>query len=165
MSWTNDQLKVQIEFYFINHMYLLNARSECTIFKILFQTKINCNPKEYLNICVCSHAICMFVCKYTLAAEMFGVGDFWLETRVIIKILSHPWYRRTFDWFSWGWSKTFFFEKKVQNGQLKKTEFFKIANSQNFLWKFHGLVLGLEGLIDAKGIDLSQPIWLWGCPT
>ena len=22
--------------------------------------------------------------------EMFGVGDFWLETRVIIKILTHP---------------------------------------------------------------------------
>ena len=26
----------------------------------------------------------------TLAAEMFGVGDFWLKTRIIIKILSHP---------------------------------------------------------------------------
>ena len=25
-----------------------------------------------------------------LAAEMFGVGDFWLEIRVVIKILSHP---------------------------------------------------------------------------
>ena len=37
-------------------------------------------------------------------------------------------------------------EKKVQNGQLKKTEFFKIANSQ------------LVGLIDAKGIDVAQPI-------
>ena len=27
--------------------------------------------------------------RYTLAAEMFGVGDFWLEIRVIIKILFH----------------------------------------------------------------------------
>ena len=25
--------------------------------------------------------------------------------------------------------------------------------------KFHGLVLGLVGLIDAKGIDVAQPIW------
>ena len=25
-----------------------------------------------------------------LAAEMFGVGDFWLEIRLIINILSHP---------------------------------------------------------------------------
>ena len=33
----------------------------------------------------------------TLAAEMFGVGDFWLKIRVIIKVLSHPWYPRTFD--------------------------------------------------------------------
>ena len=31
-----------------------------------------------------------------------------------------------------------------------------------FLWKFHGLVLGLVGLIDLKGIDVAQPIWLWG---
>ena len=30
--------------------------------------------------------------------------------------------------------KIFFFEKKIQNGRLKKTEFFKIANSQkNFV--------------------------------
>ena len=28
-----------------------------------------------------------------------------------------------------------------------------------FLKKFHGLVLGLVGLIDAKGIDVAQPIW------
>jgi hypothetical protein len=27
---------------------------------------------------------------YTLAAEMFGVDHFWLEIRVIIKILFHP---------------------------------------------------------------------------
>ena len=33
------------------------------------------------------------------------------------------------------------------------------------LWKFHGLVLGLVKLIDAKGIDVAQPILLWGCPT
>ena len=31
--------------------------------------------------------------------------------------------------------KNFFFEKKVLNGQLKKTEFFKIANSQKFFAK------------------------------
>ena len=46
-------------------------------------------------------------------------------------------------------------EKKNQNGRLKKTEFFKIANSQYFLWKFHGLVLGLVGLNDVKGIDVA----------
>ena len=50
-----------------------------------------------------------------------NVWGFWLETRVIIKISSHPWYPRTFDWFSWGWSK---------NGRLKKSEFFEITNSQ-----------------------------------
>ena len=28
--------------------------------------------------------------------------------------------------------KVFLFEKKIQNGRLKKSSFFKIANSQNF---------------------------------
>ena len=28
-----------------------------------------------------------------------------------------------------------------------------------FLWKFHGLVLGLVELIDAKGNDVAQPTW------
>ena len=51
-------------------------------------------------------------------------------------------------------------KKKIQNGQLKKAEFFKTDNSQYFFQKFHGLVLWLVGLIDAKGIDVAQPIWL-----
>ena len=33
----------------------------------------------------------------TLGAEMFGVGDFWLETRLIIKISTHPLYPRIVD--------------------------------------------------------------------
>ena len=33
----------------------------------------------------------------TLGVEMFGLNDFWLETRVIIKISTHPCYPRTFD--------------------------------------------------------------------
>ena len=28
--------------------------------------------------------------QVTLGAKMFGLSDFWLETRVIIKILTHP---------------------------------------------------------------------------
>ena len=50
------------------------------------------------------------------------------------------------------------FEKKIKNGRLKKTEFFNSANSQ-YLKKNHGLVLGLVGLLDTKGIDVAQPIW------
>jgi hypothetical protein len=45
----------------------------------------------------------------------------------------------------------------------KKVRFSKSPILKNFLWKFHGLVLGLVELIDAKGIDIVQPIWLWGC--
>ena len=39
-----------------------------------------------------------------------------------------------------------------------ETNFSTLPKAEQFLQKFHGLVLGLEGLIDAKGIDLSQPI-------
>jgi hypothetical protein len=34
-------------------------------------------------------------------------------------------------------------QNQNQNGRLKNSTFFKIANSQYFLRKFHGLVLGL----------------------
>ena len=64
-------------------------------------------------------------------------------------------------------------QKKIQNGRLRK---FKMAASKKprfpappilniFSWNFYGLVLGLVELIDAKGIEMSQLIWSWGCPT
>ena len=46
---------------------------------------------------------------------------------------------------------------------LKKALFPTPPILKIFLWKFHGLVLGLVGLIDAKGIDLAQTIWWWDC--
>ena len=80
----------------------------------------------------------------TLGAEMFGVGDFWLETRVILKISSHSWYPRTFDFFSWGWST--FFEKRLkmadsknwvfQNRQFSKFLLINPTNSRTILWNF-----------------------------
>ena len=45
----------------------------------------------------------------TLGTEMFGVGDFWLETRVIIKILKIPCLPINKDVFSLRLSKNFFF--------------------------------------------------------
>ena len=47
----------------------------------------------------------------------------------------------------------------------KKLGFSTSPKAEQFLPKFHGLVLGLVGLIDAKGINVTQPIWLSGCPT
>jgi hypothetical protein len=57
-----------------------------------------------------------------------------LETKENIKIESHPFYDIICDWFSWGSSKIFIFfdKKKIQNGRLKKTEFFRLTNSQFF---------------------------------
>ena len=56
-------------------------------------------------------------------------------------------------------------QKKFKMTLLKQTEIFKIAvfqiaNSYNFLWKFYGLVLGLVGLIDAKGIDWCSSTYM-----
>ena len=55
----------------------------------------------------------------------------------------------------------FFFEKKkFKMADSKKLSFSTSPKAEQFPPKFHGLVLGLVGLIDAKGIDVAQPIWL-----
>ena len=60
----------------------------------------------------------------------------------------------------------FHWEKKLKNPMTKNQKpnkaFSSSANSQFFLWKFRRLVLGFVGLIDAKGIDVAQSIWLSG---
>ena len=64
-------------------------------------------------------------------------------------------------------------QKKNQNGRLKN---FKMAASKKphfpappilniSSWNFHGLVLWMVELIDAKGIGTAQLIRSWGCPT
>ena len=64
---------------------------------------------------------------------MFGGSDFLLETRVIIQILDT---QETLTNFHGDEAKkNFFLKKKIQNGRLKKTEFFKIANSQKIFVK------------------------------
>ena len=57
-------------------------------------------------------------------------------------------------------AKKIFFEETKTKWPTKKTEFFKIANSQCFMQKFHGLVLALLELIDGKDIDVAQSIQL-----
>ena len=56
-------------------------------------------------------------------------------------------------------------EKKIKMADSKKTTFSTSLKAEQFLPKFNGLVLGLVGLIDGKGIDVAQPIWSSGCPT
>ena len=59
----------------------------------------------------------------TLCCICLGRCCLGLETRVIIKILKNPCKPINFDMFSWEWSK------KIQNGRLKKTEFFNLVKS------------------------------------
>ena len=55
--------------------------------------------------------------------------------------------------------KIFFLKKNFKMADSKKLKFSKSPILKNFWRKFHRLVLGLVGLIDAKGIDVAQPIW------
>jgi hypothetical protein len=53
------------------------------------------------------------------------------------------------------------FWKKKSNWPPKKKLIFQFRQfSFSLKFFFQGLVLGLVGLIDAKGIDVAQPIWL-----
>ena len=87
--------------------------------------------QEYLSL-EASHKL-----GYTLGTEMFALGKKQLESKIMFKISTQPCYPRNFDWFSGEWSNfsLFFLKKKIQNGQLKNTDFFKIANSQYFFAK------------------------------
>ena len=53
----------------------------------------------------------------------------------------------------------FFKKKKFKMADSKKLSFSTLPKAEQFLPKFHGFVLGLVGLNDAKGIDFAQPIW------
>ena len=52
-------------------------------------------------------------------------------------------------------------KKKFKMADSKRGHFLAPPILNIFFQKFHGLV----GLIDAKDIDLAEPIWLSGCPT
>ena len=58
-------------------------------------------------------------------------------------------------------AKKFFFfrKKKFKMADSKKLNFSTSPKAEQFPPKFHGLVLGLVGLNDAKGIHFAQPIW------
>ena len=62
--------------------------------------------------------------------------------------------------------KNFFFEKKkFKMADSKKLSFSTTPKAEQLSPNFHRLVLGLVGLIDAKGTNVTQPIWPSGCPT
>ena len=54
--------------------------------------------------------------------------------------------------------KHLFLKKKIKMVAKKKAYFSKSPVLKKFSQKFHGLVLGFVGLIDAKDIDVVQPI-------
>jgi hypothetical protein len=99
--------------------------------------------------------------KTTLPAEMFGGVIFGLKPGESSKFRPILDTQKTLPNFHGDEAKKkfFFWKKKIQNGRLKKLSFSKSPILKKFLRKFHGLVLGSIGLIDAKGIDVAQLIW------
>ena len=91
-----------------------------------------------------------FANKHTLYCICLPSCCFGPKTRVVIKMSTHLATQETLTDFHGDEAK------KYQNDCRKKTEFFNFANSQDFFQTF----LGLVGLIDAKEIDLAQPVWL-----
>ena len=70
---------------------------------------------------------------------MFGVGDFWLEIRVIIKILSHP----LMD-FHRNEAKKFFEKKRSKMADSKKLSFPKSPILQIFFAKISEIGLWIS---------------------
>ena len=97
---------------------------------------------------------------HTLYNVLLRMARNLVETREKVKISTHPFYHTNLEWFSWEWSKKKSKWTIFQNGRFSKSSILEI-----FLQKFHRLVLGIVGLIDAKAINVAQPIWLWGCLT
>ena len=99
-----------------------------------------------------------FLRLHTVYLILLHNPSFLLEIRVIIKISKNPCYPINVDWFSLEWSKiSFFFEKKKYKMADSKKTYCPAPPILNiFSWKFHGLVLGLVGFIDAKGIDIRS---------
>ena len=66
-----------------------------------------------------------------------------LETRETIKIESHPFYQIICDWFSWEWSRCFFFQKKSQMADSKNRSFSKLPILNIFFKNLRSLVQGV----------------------
>ena len=100
-------------------------------------SKLSSNFGCLFTFCYLDRANSIKTNLHTLYNAILRIARNFLETRENIKISTHPFYHINLGWFSWEWSKKkfFFSKKKIQNGRLKKSSFFKIANSQNFFAK------------------------------
>ena len=107
------------------------------------------------------HSVC------TLYNAILRTARNFLETRENVKISTHPFCHINLGWFSWEWSKKkiFFLKKKFKMADSKKAHFSKSPILKIFSRKSLRSVLGLVGLNDAKGINVAQRMWSWGCPT
>ena len=87
-------------------------------------------PKKWVSLANIHHRSWWI----TLCCIFLGRYCFGLETRVIIKILTHPRYPKNFNWLTLGWSPTPL-KKKIEMADSKKNLSFGSSNSQYFFSK------------------------------
>ena len=98
-------------------------------YQIAIQTKTHGDASiqlQFWNFCLLiKYHITHTPLHHTLYNVMLRIARNFLESRENIKIFTHPLYHVNLGWFSWEWSKFFFFFSKKK---------FKMANSKN--WDF-----------------------------
>ena len=147
LFWDGHKNLTQLSSRFWRYLVM----SKCQII-LAFSEKLNFSLKNYkfgrLPLYVHSRSKCLVWFKKCC--------HIWLDQNFDPSLLTKklwPFFMRMKQFFF------FFFEKKnFKMADWKKAYFPKSPILKIFSQKFHGLVLGLVGLNDAKPIDMAQPI-------
>ena len=114
---------------FLNEKFALYCSS--ILYNMLFCATHNANSSSWSKY---SRQLLLMIFLGTVLCISVGPRPKRVETRVILAI-QEP--LTTFHGIKQ--KKYFFFEKKIQNGQLKKTSFCQTVNSQCFFAKLNGI--------------------------
>ena len=85
-------------------------------------------PDDRYDCCTYDKGLLINCVAYVYAAVVLG----WKLEYVVIKILTKPCYTRHFDWFSWGWSKNYFFK-----GAILHTTVLWLTKFKELLYRCH----------------------------
>ena len=166
-NFTTIRYYIFCMFFFIN-LYFMRVRAS-TIFGLLASACLHqpaCLSYEFASRCFC------WIVKKTILID-YLVHIIFINTTLILSRYSHAIisfpcsflavnHHNSKNWVPFILTHNlwliFMGIKKKQ-----KLSFSTLQRAELFLPKFYRLVLGIVGLIDAKGINVTQPIWLSGC--
>ena len=122
----------------------MNTSSVFLYIKIVLQIK-----KFKKNIF--SNVAIIFICSHYLIAMIFSL----FRHINCLTLSDHSMARANLNRIQW---------LVLNMADSKKLSFSTSPKAEQFSPKFHRLVLGIVGLIDAKGINVTQTVLLSGCP-